>query len=279
MAEFLAFAGELPADVHPHVRESFGLKFKKRAEHCNGRPAYVSTDGKQMLWHAIATDGANAWIVGKVSDAGKWAGGIAVVERGSGSSVPEHITSVWQVWSSTMTIVMAPALRLLHSNPATAPDDAVTVTRVRTREERDLEGRRHAIDINLFDPKRRRTVACAVETRVAKARSACTESIDKRVIELLQPAVEQFVKGEIDSAELAQRKEAARREAEAEHAPLSQLDKCFEKYTAAIAARVQAEDAVLQATETEDTALAELDAAVRALLPAEAGPSGVVKGE
>ena len=84
----------------------------------------------------------------------------------------------------------------------------------------------------------------------------------------------------IDEAELGRRKAAARKTAEAEHAPLSALDAAFGKYTAAVAARVAAEEGVDKAMAAEDAAEAEVQAAVRALLPAEAGSSsGVVKSE
>ena len=94
---------------------------------------------------------------------------------------------------------------------------------------------------------------------------------------------------QFDAAELDRRKAAARAQAEAEHAPLSKLDKAFSSYTAAVAARVAAEDAaekaIAAATAAEDAAEAELQAAMKALLPSssassgEAGPSGVVKSE
>ena len=67
--------------------------------------------------------------------------------------------------------------------------------------------------------------------------------------------------------------------------PLSKLDAAFSAYTAAVAARVAAEDeaekAIAAATAAEDAAAAALQAAVTTLLPSasEAGPSGVVKAE
>ena len=115
---------------------------------------------------------------------------------------------------------------------------------------------------------------------MATARSVCSAAVYKRVIELIGPAVQEFVADKIDEAELGRRKAAARKTAEAEHAPLSALDAAFGKYTAAVAARVAAEEGVDKAMAAEDAAEAEVQAAVRALLPAEAGSSsGVVKSE
>jgi hypothetical protein len=111
----------------------------------------------------------------------------------------------------------------------------------------------------------------------------CTSAVHKRVEVLIRPAVADFVVDKIDEAELGRRKAAARAKAESEHAPLSTLDAAYTKYTAAVAARVAAEDEAEKAMAAEDAAEAELQAAVKALLPSsssgEAGPSGVVKAE
>ena len=80
-------------------------------------------------------------------------------------------------------------------------------------------------------------------------------------------------------AEADKRKAAARKTAESEHGPLSVLDAAYGSYTAAVAARVAAEESVDAAMAAEDAAEAKVQQAVRALLPAEAGPSGVVKSE
>ena len=53
----------------------------------------------------------------------------------------------------------------------------------------------------------------------------------------------------------------------------------YEAYTAAIARRVAAEEEVERAMAAEDDAEAAVRAAVKEVLPEEAGPSGVVKGE
>ena len=84
----------------------------------------------------------------------------------------------------------------------------------------------------------------------------------------MQPSFEEFVANKIDAAELDRRKTAARKAVEERDDLLGPLDAAHAKYTAAVAARAAAEEA-------EDAAEAEL----RKLLPAEAGPSGVVKSE
>ena len=158
------------------------------------------------------------------------------------------------------------------------------MTGERTREQRDAEGRKRAIDLNLLDAnKRPRTASTELQTQVAKARSVCTAEVHKRVEELIRPAVADFVVDKIDEVELVRRKAVARAKAESEHAPLSTLDAAYSKYTAAVAARVAAEDEAEKATAAEDAAMAQLQAAVKALVPSsssgEAGPSGVVKAE
>ena len=107
----------------------------------------------------------------------------------------------------------------------------------------------------------------------------CTREVETRIKALIQPTYDDFVADKIDAAELDKRKAAARKTAESEHAPLSALDAAYGKYTAAVAARVAAEEGVDRAVAAEDAAEAAVQEAVRALLPAEAGPSGVVKSE
>jgi hypothetical protein len=156
------------------------------------------------------------------------------------------------------------------------------VTGERTREQRDAEGRKRAIDLNLLDAnKRPRTASTELQTQVAKARSVCTAEVHKRVEVLIRPAVADFVVGKIDGIELEKQRAAAVAQAESEHAPLSKLDAAFSAYTAAVAARVAAEDEAEKAMAAEDVAAAALQAAVKTLLPSasEAGPSGVVKAE
>lgn len=280
----IGFAGALPADAHPHAKTAFCYSFKKHSV-CNGCPSYVNADANWMLW-SIKAYGRRSWIVGKAGFMGQRVGFMTVQDD---AQVAEQITGTWAVLTtrekttrSTAQWAAAPRLKLLHNSQVGSDD--VTVTRVRTREERDADGRAHALDLNLFDVKRPRTAPCELETRVTTARSVCTAAVDKRVIELMQPAMAQYVKNEIDAAELDRRKAATRATAEAEHPPLSRLDKCYTAYTEALAARIKVEDAVERAMVTEDAAKAELEAVVRALLPQqaqaeEAGPSGVVKSE
>ena len=158
---------------------------------------------------------------------------------------------------------------------AAADDDEVTIVGTSTLAERDAEKRNHALDVELFEPKRSKTPSVELETSVAKRRSVLTPAVDKKVMELMKPHFEMFVAKKIDAAELEARTAAARATAEAEDARLGALDAAHAKYTAAVAARVANEEAGEKLRAAEDEAEAEL----RKLLPAEAGPSGVVKGE
>ena len=76
----------------------------------------------------------------------------------------------------------------------------------------------------------------------AKARSVCSAAVDKRVRELAQPALDDFMADRIDAAELVKRKAAAREKAASEHKPLATLDAAFAAYmyTKAVAVREKA---------------------------------------
>ena len=158
---------------------------------------------------------------------------------------------------------------------AAADDDEVTVVATSTPETRNTTGRKHAIDLELFEPKRAKTPSLALETMVAKRRSVLTPAVDKKVATHMQLSFEQFVANKIDAATLERRKVAYRKVVEKHDSPISALDAAHEKYRAAVAARVAHEEAGEKLRAAEDAAEAEL----RKLLPAEAGPSGVVKSE
>ena len=153
-------------------------------------------------------------------------------------------------------------------------EEEVTVVGERTFAQRDAECRKRAIDLEPETPRKRgRGAAAALEERVVSARSVCTAAVDKRVRELIQPAVDQWVAEEIDAAELDRRKAEAREKATAEHAPLTELERASAEYTEAVSARTKAEAA-------EDAAEAKLEAVLRGLERGQPGPSGVkVKAE
>ena len=150
--------------------------------------------------------------------------------------------------------------------------DEVSVVSERSREQKDAEGRKSAIDLEVgaVETPRKRT---DVETRVAKARSLCSTEVDARARELMEEHYKEFIAERIDGAELERRRAAARDQAAKEHPPLSALETAFAAYTAAAAAE-QAAEARREAAE------ATLEAALRALeKKGEAGPSGVREGD
>jgi hypothetical protein len=157
---------------------------------------------------------------------------------------------------------------------ASADHEEVAVVGERTFAQRDAECRKRAIDLEAETPRKRgRGAAGALEERVVSARSVCTAAVDKRLRELIQPAVDQWVAEEIDAAELDRRKAEAREKATAEHAPLTELERASAEYTGAVSARTKAEAA-------EDAAEAQLEAVLRELERGQPGPSGVkVKAE
>jgi hypothetical protein len=138
---------------------------------------------------------------------------------------------------------------------------------VTTREERDDDGRKRAIDLE--PEESRKQARTALPERVAEARSLCTAAVDERYRALIKPAFDAWAADEIDEDELKARKPAARKQAAAEHEPLAALDGAYGAYTAAIAARVAAEAA-------EEKAEAEVDAVVRAIEQQAAAAGGGV---
>ena len=104
--------------------------------------------------------------------------------------------------------------------PFADDDDEVTIVGVSTPAERDAEKRKHAFDVELFEPKRSKTPSVELETIVATRRSVLTPAVDKKVMELMKPHFEMFVANKIDETELKTRKAAARATAEVEDARL-----------------------------------------------------------
>ena len=150
----------------------------------------------------------------------------------------------------------------------------LAIVGARTREQREAEGRRRAINLDLDTPrKRKRTAPGELETRVATARSLCSNAVDERALELIKPAVAEFMGDRIDEQELKRRKAQAREQAANEHPPLVRLDEAYADYKHALAARVQAEDTLDATVAAEDAAQAKLEAAMRELLPQQAGAS------
>ena len=150
-------------------------------------------------------------------------------------------------------------------------DDECVVVGERTREQKDAEGRKRAIDLDEETPRKRAKQLEDVHTRITKGRSVCTAAVDGRYRELLQPAIEAFASDEIDEAELGKRKKAAREQAEAGHGPLGKLNRAAAAWSAAVEVRVAAEAALASTIATEDEAEAALEEALREV---EAGGAG-----
>ena len=112
-------------------------------------------------------------------------------------------------------------------------DDDVVVTGARTREERDAEGRKNAIDLEAEE--------MPLATRVAAAKAKCAAALKTRYRALLQPALEAFAMDTIDEHELKRRRTAAGEQANAEHAPLFALERAYASHTTAQAAAAEAE--------------------------------------
>ena len=176
-----------------------------------------------------------------------------------------------RVWSSGIAPAVAPP------PPAGSGSEDVQCVGERTREQRDAEGRKRAIDLNSESERKRAKLA--IETRVAKARSLCDAAINTKYMQLIRPSLDEYAHDKIDEAELARRKRAAREQAAAEHPPLASLDGVYRVYVAKAAARVAAEKALAAAEADEDEAMAAVEAALLSIEGQAAGPSGAAKRE
>ena len=149
---------------------------------------------------------------------------------------------------------------------ASVDQEEVAVVGERTFAQRDAECRKRAIDLEAETPRKRgRGASAALEERVVSARSVCTAAVDKRVRELAQPALDEYMADQIDEATLKQRKAEAREKATAEHAPLTELERASAEYTEAVSARTKAEAALATSEAAEDAAEARLEAVMLGL--------------
>lgn len=218
MADSVAVVGP-----SPHRADLLGV-FKKCSELVNGRPSYVKADDPNfMIWHCNEW-----WFIGKISSQGQAEGAFNLM-----SEKPlEESEGTWEVADGMDDWLDAPGVKVfLPRKPAA--DDEVAVTGERTFAQRDAESRKRAIDLEDETPRKRgRAATSEMEERVAKARSVCSAAVDKRVRELAQPALDDYMADKIDEPELKRRKAEARKKAAAEHKPLATLDAAFAAYTA-----------------------------------------------
>jgi len=171
-----------------------------------------------------------------------------------------------------------------HSPAST--DDEVELVGVRSREEIDAAGRKRAIDLNSEASRKR--AKCALEVRVATARSQCDAAIDADFRALFQPALESYMADKLDAVELDRRKKAAREQAASDYAPLRYLNETFHEYAAKGAAHVaavkqlaEAKRVLAEVEEAEDAAMIAIEEALHAIETSRngVGSSGVVKDE
>ena len=270
MVESIAICGSFPEDTHEKCLQITGV-YDMRDEEVNGRPTFVKRFNENMfMW----STGDESWFVGPSHLIGEKKGRAYCADA---ATHPALIRSPWKIYKQAPpNAPSAPDIKIFVQPPR---DEEVACVGVRTREQRDADGRKHAIDLNLLDAKRPRTASSELQTRVTKARSVCSPAIDAKMREHMKPAYDAFMREEIDGASLEQRRAAARSKAEADHPPLAKLNTAFATYSAAVAARANAEDGLEAALAAEDAAESALQAAVQGMLPGEGGPSGVTKGE
>ena len=144
---------------------------------------------------------------------------------------------------------------LAGAAPASASGrtDEVAVVGETTREQRDAEGRKRAIVVD--DMPTRKIQAVHLGERVATARSTTDAAITRRMKEIIQPVIDEWLDGKVEATELKRRKEAAKAQATTEHVDRSSLDDAFEAYTAAVKAREAAEEQEAAAEQAVQKAL------------------------
>ena len=159
--------------------------------------------------------------------------------------------------------------------PASSSDAEAPVVTERTVGQQNADERKHVIDLNLLDAKRAKAAPDELQSLVGQARIAGLHQVENFAQELIQPALDDYRGGKIDSDTLDQRKVAARSTAEAEHPGLRGLEAAFAAYTQAMNARIgalkTAEEAVANAIATEDAAELAVQNAAQALLQCHGG--------
>ena len=265
---YVELSGPMPLSAHPACATYFGL-YKRLPNDVNGKPSYGKVGDEAMaLWYHDTCNGC--WAFGQSKNLGT-----ALCCIGQCGDLFHNPSNKWAYGDANTGAYMYTNVLRATALIAATDDDEVTVVATSTPETRNAEKRKHALDLELFEPKRAKTPSVELETIVAKRRSVLSPDVDQKVAALMQPNFEEFLANKISAAELEARKAAAREAAEKEDARLKALDAAHAKYTAAVAARVAHEEAGEKLRAAEDAAEAEL----RKLLPAEAGPSGVVKSE
>ena len=267
---YVALVGELPSDANPQTHRRLGAYEELSGKQYNGRPCYRKIgEPDNMIWLCKRHDGTPAWMVGISYYVGTPQGYMCLL---SGEPL-EQASGTWKVLTVSRSNVPAPNVRVLCD---AAPND-VQETGERTREEKDAELRKRAVDLEYDTPRKRsRTQSAQLEERVAKARSSTNGAIKRRMKELAAADYDEFMEDKIDEAELKKRKEAARAQATADHQQRTALDKAYDEYTAAGEAREAACKAQAAAADEEEAAEAALYKVLQLL---EAGPSGAVKAE
>ena len=262
---YVALVGELPSGTPAGDYQFPGVYEEQSGPPYNGRPCYRKVSDDNLMAWSCKDEGTDMWMFGNAAYVGMPFGGIYLY-----SSDPlEQASGTWKMAAGN---VEAPDIRVLCE---AAPD--VQETGGRTRDQKDVELRKHAVDLEHDTPRKRsRQQTEKLEERVAKARSTTNGAIKRRMKELAAAATNEYLEDKIDAAELDRRKEAARVQATADNQQRTALDTAFDTYTAAGQAREAACKAQATTADVEEAAEAAL---YKVLQQLEAGPSGSVKAE
>ena len=151
---YVAFVGELPSGVHAAVsKHCLGVYEEQSGVLHNARPCYrkIGDDNlinQYMIWSCNTTHNGDVWIVGNSANLGRTNGFLFL----HGSDAPlEQASGTWRASMANRTLGPAPDLRMLGD---AAPND-VQETGGRTREEKDAQLRKRAVDLEYDTPRKR----------------------------------------------------------------------------------------------------------------------------
>ena len=271
--ETIVLVGSLPPQAHRFIPDYLG-EYTKWLHPTNGKPCYEKVgDTDMMIWAAGRL--SRTWMVGTRGALGTNVG--FAYNPDGGAIKPELVTKCWKVRDKDFNYVDAPLAVYVRPSAPAAEASEVEVTGGRTREEKDTDLRKRAIDLDADTPRKRsRNHQAQLEERVAKARSTTDSAIEKKAKEVAQPAFNDYMSDKIDEAELKCRKVEARVRATLEHKQRHTLDKAYDAFLSAGRSRERAWTMYKYHLDMED----KFEVAVNTVLATlEPGPSGAVKAE
>uniref|UniRef100_A0A7S0JK62 Uncharacterized protein n=1 Tax=Calcidiscus leptoporus TaxID=127549 RepID=A0A7S0JK62_9EUKA len=141
MAAVVSLTGTLPQACVENCLPCVGF-YTRCNDQETGRPSYQQAQGGDfMIWCSSAA-APGRWILGQSKDRGHNRGRLYVIE----DAPLERVTRTWMAGTGTGWWCDAPGLKVT-AHAALPADDDVEVVSMRTREDRDSELRKRAVDV------------------------------------------------------------------------------------------------------------------------------------